>query len=31
MIDFDASKLPGAQVTGVGTYIARDMSEFPYF
>ena len=27
--DFDATKLPGAQITGIGTYIARDMSNFP--
>jgi len=27
--DFDASKLPGAQVTGVSTYVPQDMSEFP--
>ena len=27
--DFDASKLPGAQVTGVSTYVPKDMSEFP--
>ena len=26
---FDASKLPGAQITGIGTYIARDMTNFP--
>ena len=27
--DFDASKLPGAQVTGVSSYIPRDMTGFP--
>ena len=27
--DFDPSKLPGAQVTGVSTYVPKDMSEFP--
>ena len=26
---FDATKLAGAQVTGVGNYIARDMTNFP--
>jgi hypothetical protein len=26
---FDASKLPGAQITGVSSYIPKDMSEFP--
>ena len=26
---FDETKLPGAQVTGVSTYIARDMTNFP--
>ena len=26
---FDATKLPGSQVTGISTYIARDMTNFP--
>jgi hypothetical protein len=26
---FDASKLPGAQITGVSSYLPKDMSEFP--
>ena len=26
---FDASRLPGAQITGVSSYIPKDMSEFP--
>ena len=27
--DFNASKLPGAQVTGVTSYVPQDMSDFP--
>ncbi len=27
--NFDASKLPGAQITGVGSYIPKDMTNFP--
>ena len=27
--DFNASKLPGAQITGVSSYIPKDMSDFP--
>ena len=26
---FDATKLPGSQVTGISTYIPRDMTNFP--
>jgi len=26
---FDASKLPGAQITGISSYIPKDMSDFP--
>ena len=29
MIGFDETKLPGSQVTGVSTYIPKDMTNFP--
>ena len=27
--DFEASKLPGAQITGVSSYVPKDMTDFP--